>query len=336
MLYLQINGQILLLANIANNQIRSHKTIKLPPHTINDGVIFNPQNILIHINEFIHIYIRPKTSTIINAPDLLKKEGIYQTLAAFQFALILSKADIKIQKIIATPTPATDLDNQQNINALLTTITNTAHPNLLEQLQTKTSSHPLVWLGTTIAGIGGLACLLLSISQNRLTEINNFTQANTQLQAAISQMQAKNTHLANLRNKNTSITSIINKYHNYVSQKQNPLEHMTLIASNIPNNVWLSKFEMGDSSKNKNWDKYQQPSKTKSVSPKLDKIELMGYSFHPNSPLKFMEKLCPKTNLFNTLMLTYLKKLKTATGRINKPKASEIKYEFKISGNLTE
>ena len=98
MLYLEINDQTLLLAHINNNKVCAHKIIDLPPQTINDGVIFNPQNILVHINEFIHIYKLKKTPTIINAPELYNKEGILQTLAVLQFALILSKSTSKYKK----------------------------------------------------------------------------------------------------------------------------------------------------------------------------------------------------------------------------------------------
>ncbi|KKQ32367.1 MAG: hypothetical protein US49_C0009G0004 [candidate division TM6 bacterium GW2011_GWF2_37_49] len=334
MLYLEINDQTLLLAHINNNKVCAHKIIDLPPQTINDGVIFNPQNILVHINEFIHIYKLKKTPTIINAPELYNKEGILQTLAVLQFALILSKSNIKIQKIIAIPQSTTDLTQLEYINNTVAIINTTTHTNLLQQLQAKSPFNPLIWLGTTIAVIGCASFLVLSISRTNLAALGSLTQSQSQLQSSISQMQAKSSSLNDLRKQNDALSSTINKSQEYVSKNNNPLELLNIVTKKIPNNAWLSKIELGDAYKAKS--SQNQPQKAKCIVPKSDKLEIIGYSYKIGSPLKFMERLSDNNHHINAPKLTYLKKLKTTQNKKAPFHISVNRYEFKICGNLTK
>lgn len=312
MLYIEIHEQKLLIAHTNKNTVCAYKIAELSDQTINHGIIFDHKNILIHINEFNHTYKLKKPHTIINAPEICSNEGIFQTLAVFQFALILSKANIKIQKMISIP--QTTIDNIPFI------INNIQIPNLLHQIQAKTPTSPLFWLGTTISCFACAALIIATININQIDKLHKLQQSQNSLQSCVSQMLAKNNDLINLRKQNEALNTTTNKLHKYLSKNKNPLEFLYIVSGKMPNNVWLTKIDIGDASK------------TKSCT-----IEFVGYSNKIDSPLKFIEKLAEHTNNLEGLKLTYLKKLKTNFGNKKPcPTIVDKQYEFKICGTLTD
>lgn len=331
MLYLEIYDQKMLIAYTRGNRIVTHKIIELPLLTITQGIIFNSDQLLIHINEFIHINNLKKPKIIINAPSLQQKTDLSQTPAIFQHALIISKANIQIQKIIAGPNSENNIMQSEYINNIPKMISDNTYIDLLLQIQSTSHTNPIPWLSLTTIYMACTILILVLITRTQRHELQALMQTQASLQPIITNLESKMKDLTNTKTLNAGLSQIINKAHTYQLKNQNPQPILASISKSIPNNVWLTKIELGNDKKLKHLS--NEPIKKKEDIAKPHKLALVGCSHRIESPLTFIKKLSHSKTNISDLKLTYLKKMRSPNVQ-NAPKATEKKYEFKADGDL--
>jgi hypothetical protein len=330
MLYIQIHDQKLIIAELQNKTRLQPLTgaascYELDPLTIKDCVIYNKSKFLQPINDFLSTHKLKNHSTIVNIPELASKQDIQQTLAVLQFALILSKSGIKLEKITAEQplNPATPIYVQ------IKTIK--SQPDLLQVFKSIHSNiSPTIWMGLTVLCSLCLIVILFDISHKYQNTLNSLTQQVTKLQAQPLDLAGKTKDFAILKKNNADLNALIANVQRYHTKKLTPLPLLTEISTQIPNDIWLTKIEIGNQQKFKNDHSIEIKNTKSKLKRQPHKLQLFGYSKQINSPYKFIEKIEKNSKVISYTKIAYIKKIKQEK---TNPSSHKL-YEFKVNGEL--
>jgi hypothetical protein len=325
MIYIQIHNQKLIIADLQN---KTAIISELDLLTIKDCVIYNKLKFLQPIKEFLSSHKLKNPSAIINIPELSSKQDLLQPLAVLQFALILSKSGIIIEKIIAGP-PLDPLDLDKSLQNQIKAIQ--SQPDLLQVFKSiHNNISPTIWISLTALCMLCLIVISFDISSKYQSTLNLLNQQVRELQSQPLDLAGKTKDFASLKKNNADLNTLIANTQRYHTKKLTPLPLLTEISTQIPNDIWLTKIEIGNQQRFKNDYSTEIKNLKSKLKSQAHKLQILGYSKQISTPYKFIEKIEKNSKIISDAKIAYVKKIKQ---KETNPSSHKL-YEFKVNGEL--
>ncbi|MFC1894333.1 PilN domain-containing protein [Candidatus Dependentiae bacterium] len=305
--YIEIDNNTLFLSILkkqrTNFYLKSKENFNLNNFEFKETKIFSPSKIYLFIKKFMQKNKFRKADVITNIPTLINYTKEKQKLIVLQHILVLTKAGLKITKIISKNYLEKKEDmfflNKKELNKEL---------DFFKPFKTNPNNSPTLWLFFSFLAliISTIICnTFYKNTKNKLIHIDkknfNISQENISLEKQIIQLNSLST-------KNLMIKKILTKLKN----SDNTKELLILLAKNIPKNTWVTIF------------------KTKNTKKENNHLLIEGITKKPKEVTEFIKKLFA-TKSFGEIKLVSLKKHKPK----QKKNGSKL-FNFKISNLSTK
>ncbi len=329
-LYIEITNSKLLIAKLIESKTDFYlfdiKNIKLNNLEHTDNLLFNLSSVFLHIKNYLkqnniksETTFNVKAEAIVCLPNLkfnvVEKKSFNQNLYVLQASLLISKSGLKIKKIIGSKILKKGNNMPYKFFFAKKEIANQL--NFFKQLQPPQKTSPKSWLYLTIFLAISYTFFFARIQNDKKIELENLTQRNAELGKKLNPLPEQIKKLQELKIMNVKLEKKISKIHKSKNKTNNPLDILTHISENIPENCKLTKINISSKTKN---------SKKKKI------LLLEGITQSQETITDFTNKLSKHAKLAKTKVINIKKTNKVVEKSEKTLNVDE--YLFKISCNI--